>query len=275
MYPQALKGATSKIINLKAHLRALVKMSIFVLSLGVYFTCTLITLPFITIFNSERVRSIVVSFVGLLSRFALWFMGVKLTLNGATTYPQGKLIVSNHLSYIDVLVIASRFPSCFVTSVEIKQTPFLGQLCSLAGCLFVERRSRDNLSKEVGALTRALKAGIDVTIFPEATSTNGESVIRFRRPLFQAAIDANVSVLPITLNYRKIDDSRVNPENRDFVFWYGDMPFLGHLWSFFMLKRVDVEMSLSKSIELSEGLDKNLLCERAYDSVFTHYSPIN
>jgi 1-acyl-sn-glycerol-3-phosphate acyltransferase len=140
------------------------------------------------------------------------------------------LLAGNHLSYMDVLCISSVVTSCFVTSVEIKNTPGLGHLCKMAGCLFVERRSRAGLTKEIGELQEGLERGLTVTIFPEATSTNGEQLLRFKRPLFLSAVQAKKPVVPMCLNYRKIGTQPLSLKNRDAIFWYGDMDFLPHLW---------------------------------------------
>src|SRR5262249_41938524 len=80
-------------------------------------------------------------------RFGLWILQVKvnpLGIKSLSELPQG-LYVGNHLSYLDVLVISSHVPACFVTSVEIRDTPGLGIIVQMAGCLFVERRNKLNL----------------------------------------------------------------------------------------------------------------------------------
>lgn len=251
-------------------------MALFVVTLIFYFALTIPFYPFIAWLKLERVRGLLVLALQNYCRFGLWFMGVKVsvkdTLKIRENFNSG-LIVCNHLSYIDVLILFAYFPACFVTSVEIRRTPFLGQLCLLAGCLFVERRSRENLTQEISQLSTALKAGLNVTIFPEATSTNGEAVIRFRRPLFQAAIDAQVPALCLSLNYRSLDDEPMTPKNRDQVFWYDDMTFVDHLWGFFTLREVRVEIVISELISSAQQT-KEELCDLAYDSVKKNYTGI-
>lgn len=154
------------------------------------------------------------------------------------------LIVSNHLSYLDILAISTRFPSCFVTSVEIKETPFLGTIVQMAGCLFVERRSRSSLGLEITNLKNALEKNINVCVFPEATSTNGESVLRFRRPLFESAIQSQKEVLPICLNYLTLDGVPLSLETRDSIFWYGEMDFLPHLWQLCQHDNMQLEITI-------------------------------
>lgn len=205
---------------------------------------------------------------------AIWLMGGKVKVLGEIKDPQKKhLIVSNHLSYIDILVVSSVFPTCYVTSVELKETPFLGQCAMAANSLFVERRARMNLRSEIQELAEALKNGLNVTVFPEATSTNGEGVLRFRRPLYEAAIQSGVDVLPICLNYRKIKGEAVTRKNRDSIFWYGDMPFANHFWGIFeTLRSFEVEISILDPVSVEEK-DARKLCELTYSMVNEKYTP--
>jgi 1-acyl-sn-glycerol-3-phosphate acyltransferase len=183
------------------------------------------------------------------------------------------LIVANHLSYTDVLAICSELPACFVTSVEIRDTPFLGHICKLGGCLFVERRSRQNLSKEIKEITDALENGLNVCIFPEATSTNGAEVLRFKRPLFKAAIESGKKVLPLTLNYTQIGTDKVDISNRDKVCWYGDMTFFPHLWGVLGSGKIDVDVHASEPIETHPELDMTELSVEAHRRVSSKLRP--
>src|SRR5689334_20228985 len=87
-------------------------------------------------------------------RWAIWILKVKPNPIHRENFDKvgNALLTGNHLTHIDVITIASQVPTCFVTSVEIKNTPFLGQICQMAGCLFVERRSRKQLHEEIGEL---------------------------------------------------------------------------------------------------------------------------
>lgn len=155
------------------------------------------------------------------------------------------LIVSNHLSYLDVIILSAFAPTCFVTSVEIKKTFFLGHLCQLAGCLFVDRKNKTGLKGEILELRQALTDGISVTVFPEATSTNGEEVLKFKRPLFEASIATQKSILPVTLNYLSISSHAFSRENRDIVCWYGKMTFLDHFLKVLEQSEILVEVHVS------------------------------
>lgn len=257
--------------SLIANARAFLKMTTFILGISAYFLTAIPFYPYFK-FRPMKARKIICGILGAYARFACWFMGIRVKKTGVPDYSDvNHLIVSNHLSYTDILVICAYYPACFVTSVEIRDTPFLGHICKLGGCVFVERRNKRNLSKEIQEVTDALKVGLDVVIFPEATSTNGEEVIRFRRPLFRAAIDSKVPIKPITINYRYLDGVEVSLKNRDSIFWYGDMTFADHLWTFLKMKRVDVDLVIGEKLKIGEEMDHGILAEKSHELVSNNY----
>ena len=164
------------------------------------------------------------------AKLVLRLLGIVARCDGRLAGAPGRLIVANHLSYLDVVGLAALWPACFVTSMEVKRAPGLGWICEAGGCLFVNRRSYAGITGEVRRLAEVLEEGIDVVVFPEATSTDGSAVIPFRAGLLQAALIAGAAVQPVCLNYRRLDGEPVHCGNRDVLFWYGDMEFLPHLW---------------------------------------------
>lgn len=155
-----------------------------------------------------------------------------------------RLLVANHLSYLDVFAILSAGPAAFVTSREVEKDPFLGTLCRLAGSAFVERRARGGIRNQIEGVAAMLADGLDVVVFPEGTSSDGSSVLPFKRGLFAAARAAGAAVLPLCINYREVNGTRLTREHRDCVFWYGSMAFFPHLLRVVGLDaiRVDVEI---------------------------------
>lgn len=183
------------------------------------------------------------------------------------------LVASNHMSYLDVLILASKMPGFFVTSQEIRETPFLGQLCLLGGCLFVERRNKENIHREIHELTEALDRGHNVIFFPEATSTNGEQVLRFRKPLFQAAINSSQQVLPVCLNYISIDNKPVDVSSRDRLCWYGDMSFAPHLWQIMSAREVKVEIQVLNVLK-TQNENTEILAATSQEQVTNAFRPV-
>ena len=209
-------------------------------------------------------------------RFALWLLNVKVNPIGAENRDAqpSALYVGNHLSYLDVLVVSSQVPAGFVTSMEIHETFFLGLICKMAGCLFVERRNKANLLAEVADLTEGLRHGLNVAIFPEATSTNGEKILRFRRALYMAAIDSQSAVVPVCINYRFVGGQVINKVTRDSVFWYGDMSFAPHLWALTGSGGVLVDLHFLPPVQAALINDPTVLAQVTQTSVESVFTPV-
>lgn len=209
--------------------KSYIKFSIIMLLIFIYLV---ITTPFLFLINiwPYKTKRILNHIVGFFSKLVLAITGVKAEIDGIEHFSPKKnyFIICNHLSYLDILVMSTFFPSCYVTSVEMKETPVLGQIVTLAGCVFVERRNKKNIKNELKDIQSALKSGLNVVVFPEATSTDGATVFPFKRSMFQAAIDAEVDLLPLTLEYRSLNDKPLDIKSRDFLFWYDDTSFASH-----------------------------------------------
>jgi 1-acyl-sn-glycerol-3-phosphate acyltransferase len=184
------------------------------------------------------------------------------------------LYVGNHLSYLDVLAISSCVPAGFVTSMEIRETPLLGLICEMAGCLFVERRNKSNLLNEVAQLSEGLRNGLNVAIFPEATSTNGSQILRFRRPLYMAAVATKTPVVPFCLNYRMIGGKPVDLRTRDSVFWYGDMSFAPHLWALCGAGGVNVDLTFLPAVPVKGDEEPGDLSQKTQIMVESVFLPV-
>lgn len=141
----------------------------------------------------------------------------------------GRLFVSNHMSYLDVVVLLSFHPFVFVTSRDVQKQFFLGQVAWGGGSLFVDRKNMRALVRDLKQVEEALRQGFDVFVFPEATSSNGEGLLPFRRGLFQAAVRTGAPTVPVRFRYSSIDGENFSRDNRDRVCYYGDMTFASHI----------------------------------------------
>ena len=168
------------------------------------------------------------------------------------------------MSYLDILVHGALLPSTFITSREMHGTLFLGHVCRLALCFFVDRKNRRRLVQEIRAVAALLESGVPVTLFPEAAAGDGAAVRAFKSPLFKACTAAATPVLPLTLNYRTLDSEPVGPGNRDRICWYGDMPFFPHVWRLLHHRRIEVDVVVSPPIAEADYRD---LAEKAHEAV--------
>ncbi|WP_238431694.1 lysophospholipid acyltransferase family protein [Streptomyces cavernae] len=113
----------------------------------------------------------------------------------------GRLVVANHVSWLDIPLIAAALPGRMVAKQEIASYPVLGRVALSGGTLFVERDRLRVLPAKVAELAAALRAGSSVIVFPEGTTWCGREHGPFRHAAFQAAIDASVPVQPVRIRY--------------------------------------------------------------------------
>jgi 1-acyl-sn-glycerol-3-phosphate acyltransferase len=182
------------------------------------------------------------------------------------------LIVSNHLSYIDVLAISSLIPATFIASVdEVGDKFLLGTLAKFGGSVFVNRKSRARLTEEIEIIADVLRDGINVVLFPEGTTSNGDRVLSFKTPLLTPSLRSNIDILPICMKYLRVNREDLNSKNRDLVFYYGDMTFFRHFWGVLSLQSVEVELIALKDIKANENLTRKQVAELAFNSINLAY----
>ena len=184
---------------------------------------------------------------------------------------KGRLIVANHVTYLDILVISSLVPSIFITSVELGGLALLGTLARLGGSMFVERRKRGGLKQEIEVITACLNGGATVVLFPEGTTSNGEQVHSFKVSLFDAAIRSGADVLPVCIRYTRVDGGPLTHENRDSVFYYGGMTFGGHVPRLIALRSIEVEVLPQKLIHAHHTSDRKEIAREAHEEISGAY----
>lgn len=159
------------------------------------------------------------------SRGMCRILGVRIALVGPI--PAGSfLLVANHLSYVDVLVLGSLMPCAFVAKADIARWPVVGFLASAMGTLFVERERKRSLEAFNQRLEQRLARGDTLVIFPEGTSTSGDAVLPFRTALLEPAAALGLPVRTAALRYATAPGER---PAREVVCWWGDRTFLPHL----------------------------------------------
>jgi 1-acyl-sn-glycerol-3-phosphate acyltransferase len=151
-------------------------------------------------------------------------LGIRLKVTGKP--PERGLMVANHLSYLDILIFGAALPCYLVSKAEIGRWPFFGFMARAGGTLFVDRSSLASAQAVSGQIAERLKGTVPVLFFPEGTSTDGSQVLRFHSRFFTPAVVAGVPITTATVRYVPDDGS---PE-RDLC-WFGDAPFLPHLWN--------------------------------------------
>jgi 1-acyl-sn-glycerol-3-phosphate acyltransferase len=157
------------------------------------------------------------------SRLILAALGIHFQIEGQP--PQRGVVVANHLSYLDILILSAAMPCCFVAKAEIDKWPVFGWISRCSGTLFIDRASLASAQKVSDMIADRLALSLPVLFFPEGTSSDGSSLLRFHSRLFEPAILAEAPVTAASVRYILHDGT---PERE--LCWFGDDAFLPHLW---------------------------------------------
>ncbi|MGW2646926.1 lysophospholipid acyltransferase family protein [Streptomyces sp. NPDC001393] len=130
-------------------------------------------------------------------------IGVRVRFTGSAAPAGGLLLVANHVSWLDIPLLTAVRPARMLAKTEIRQWPVAGPLAARGGALFIERDRIRALPETVARIAEALREGAAVAAFPEGSTWCGRAHGRFRRAVFQAALDAGVPVQPVGLRYRQ------------------------------------------------------------------------
>lgn len=175
--------------------------------------------------------------------------------------PERCLLVLNHVSWVDVLLLCACHPATFVAKAEIARWPLLGLLARRVGTVFIERGSRSAARRTNEHITNALASGMPAACFPEGTTSLGHGVLRFHGALFQPAIDAGAVVQPVALRY--LDRSGRVSESTAYV---GEDSLIGSLWRLTSHPPVIGELNFLQSVDAS-GWDRRSLAQSLHEEV--------
>jgi 1-acyl-sn-glycerol-3-phosphate acyltransferase len=137
----------------------------------------------------------------------LAILDVQLRTTGTAVKDGPLLVVANHISWLDILVMLAVQPVCFVSKADIKGWPLIGWLATNAGTLYIERASRRDAMRVVHHIADALgpataeRAAQIIAVFPEGTTSDGSQVLPFHANLIQAAVSAHAPVQAVALRY--------------------------------------------------------------------------
>ncbi|HSC33999.1 MAG TPA: lysophospholipid acyltransferase family protein [Thermodesulfobacteriota bacterium] len=179
-------------------------------------------------------------------RAALIVLGVKVRLRNVDRLVSGKenhLIISNHLSYLDIFVIFSTVPAVFIANSELEDAFLLGTIIKYSGGVFVERRNRSRLLQDMQHIKDILHMGFNVVLFPEGTTSDGREVKPFKTSFLDAAAGSGVDVLPLCVRYRKIDGEDIDAGKGRLVYFYGDITFYEHFFRLLGLRSISVDLT--------------------------------
>ena len=200
-------------------------------------------------------------------------LNIKITVTGDEGQLErgGYVIIANHVSYVDGIVLGSIFPILFVSKREVKSWPIIGQWNTLCGTVFINRQHKEEAGSLVEEISNKLKHEANILLFPEGTSTNGEKMLPFQTVPLAAPLRNRSIIVPVTIAYKSLDDTPVTAANRDAIYWYGDMDFLTHFWQLLGHHSIEVLMTIQPKVECfrykDDSAGRKKLAEDCYNRV--------
>ena len=164
-------------------------------------------------------------------------LGVRIQRTG--TPPQAPFfLVANHLTYLDILLLYTRVDGVFIAKRDMRHWPVLGPLANLFGTIWVNREVRRDAVRVLDLIDESIARGDGVILFAEGTTSAGNALLPMRPALFDWAAREQYPVHYVAITYRTDPGVPVHLT----VGWWGEMPFLGHMWNFCRLRAVEARL---------------------------------
>jgi len=215
-------------------LLAITRLLLFALVTIIIYSVLLLT----NIFYKNRAKKISRGIVyrRFIIRLLHKILGAKIIVYG-TEFKESGLIISNHRSYFDPIVILKNILAYPVAKKEVESWPLIGNVCKTTGVIFVKRENKDSRTETLNDITAVLKRGYSILNTPEGTTHIEPTTIRFLPGAFVLAAQIGVPVLPIAIDYKDLNDA-----------WIGDDTFIPHFIRCFGKWRTHIKVSYLKPV---------------------------
>lgn len=231
--------------------------------------CTL----YISTFDPVKRRWRLIKNTNRIARLILFVFRVEVICRNPIPPSENSLVIGNHVGFIDIMCLNAIQPCVFITSLEIKRTPFLGQLSMLSACAYVDRQNRSHIQDELKDIVKTLQQGFRVVLYAEAKTSNGEQVLPFKKTLMMAAGFAKVPIRPFAFNYLTVNGRPIEYKDRDNVCWYGDQSFFSAIWRSLQLKKIQCEVDFLDHVYITPDDDRTEVSVGLHDKISARHKP--
>lgn len=207
--------------------------------------------------------------------FRLWartmcrVIGMRVHVTGTPPAPP-YMLVTNHLGYVDIVLLASYLPAVFVSRADVAGWPLVGAAARSVGTVFLDRSRRRDLYPAIQQIERALENGNGVVLFAEGTSSNGSSVLPMKPSLLQVPAAQRTPVHYASISYATPEGE---PGASDAVCWWNESPFFGHLLGLLGLTGFDARLRFGS--EAIVDTDRKRMAERLHEAISSQFVECN
>ena len=207
-------------------------------------------------------------------RLALWALNIRVHASGTPPRDAPSLVLANHCSWLDILVLGSLRPLSFVAKSEVEGWPGIGFLAKMQRTIFIDRENRRATGGVAALMARRLGRGELIVLFAEGTTSDGNRVLPFRASLVGAARMAlmdhsleRIALQPLTIAYIRRNGLPVSRRERPEICWYGDMDLAPHLLGVLKGGPVDVLVEWGAPILFDSHTDRKRAAMVAQETV--------
>ena len=200
-------------------------------------------------------------------RIVCRLLGIRLDVIGKAPEHGPLLIVSNHVSWLDIVVLSALAPVSFVAKKEVSLWPFFGSLARLQNTVFIDRERRHTTGISRNEMHERLASGEILVLFPEGTSSDGRHVMPFKSSFFGAADTPEVLVQPVSLAYRGHHNLPMNRRLMPSYAWFGEMELAPHLLEALRNGPIEVTVVCHPPLRLNEEMNRKALARHAEELV--------
>ena len=194
-------------------------------------------------------------------------IGHQLIIKGEISSVKPTLFVSNHSSYVDILVLGTFLPARFVAKQEVAKWPIMGYLATMQDTIYIDR-SRTAIADGTDKLLAAIDQGESLILFPEGTTSDGCRILPFGSSFFDVAMKKNMTVQPITVTYAGWDGLPMPLFMRKFCGWFSpDISMISHLWSLVQLGTVQVIVEMHPPLKAQDFTSRKDLALASFQAV--------
>lgn len=186
-------------------------------------------------------------------------VGLRVRVEGEMEKGRPLLLVSNHISYLDILVLGAKTPVIFTPKSEMARWPVISTICRLLHNIFIERSS-DKIKDARSKIYDALAKGEVVSLFPEGTTGDGRHLLPFKSSLFSIAEEKIVMqdeekellIQPAIISYISVSALPIDSMQWPNIAWYGDMLLAPHVWKLLQLGKIDAKLTFLPAVTLQQ-----------------------
>lgn len=207
--------------------------------------------------------------VRIFSKTIAWITGMRIQVSGHPPEPPF-FLVTNHLSYMDVIPLWMYTSGTFVAKSEIKSWPFFGFAAKTTGILFIDREKKNDIYRINALLKDAINDYQGIILFPEGTTSEGGKVLPFHAPLLQFPAVNGIPVSYATISYTS---GQLDKPASEYICWWGDMTFFRHFFSLLTLKSFTVHLEFGE--EDVKHSDRKKLARLLHQKVKANFSQVD